>query len=65
MPAASIAMAYPVSVDVPPMRLAQTKFPALSSFETKMSYKFENKMSDSAALVRLNTPAPGSKSTVL
>ena len=56
MPAASIAMAFPVSLDVPPMRFAQTKLPALSSFETKISY--------SPALVRLNTPAPRAKSAV-
>jgi hypothetical protein len=46
----------PWSMLVPPHRLAQTKFPLLSSLETKTS--------SLPALVKLEVPAPGSKSAV-
>ena len=56
LPAASTAMPLPASFPVPPIWRTQTKFPALSSLETKMSVF--------PALVRLLLPIPGSKSAV-
>ena len=49
-------MELPMSLEVPPRPLAQTKLPEESSLETKTSLP--------PAEVRLLVPAPGSKSTV-
>ena len=57
MPRASNATALAKSKLVPPNDFAHTKFPALSNLETNTSELL-------AKLLRLNVPAPGSKSAV-
>ena len=56
MPTASVAIENPSSVPAPPIAFAQTKFPEASNFEIKIS--------ETPLRVKLNIPAPGSKSAV-